>query len=114
MSQSYKKLKQITDKIYSELEQNGKILHYGNDIKKLLLEYKIKLRQKDGKLDQITISIPISKPKALVVGLRYIKIDRTKSEDLFLFEEGKDIVKGYKGKLEKLLPEYKNTHKLQR
>jgi hypothetical protein len=108
----FQELKQITDNVYLHLDRTGTIIPYGNAIKDLLLKHEIKLRNKDGKLNQINISIPKSKKKAIVVGLRYIKNDGSKTEDLFLFEEGKDIVAGYKGRLEKILPEYKGSHKL--
>lgn len=112
--QPYQDLKRITDMVYAELARTVKLIAYGNNIKAIFLKYGISLRQKDGKLTQINISVPVSKKSAIVVGLRYIKKDGTKTEDLFLFEKGKKIVTGYKGLLEKLLPEYKNTHKLQR
>lgn len=77
----------------------------------LLKKYKIKLRKKDGKLHEVTFSIPKSKKNSIVLGFRYEKKDGSFSEDLFLFQEGKEIVQGYRGKLEKILPEYKGTHK---
>jgi hypothetical protein len=95
----FQELKQITDNVYLHLDRTGTIIPYGNAIKDLLLKHEIKLRNK-------------GKKKAIVVGLRYIKNDGSKTEDLFLFEEGKDIVAGYKGRLEKILPEYKGSHKL--
>ncbi len=83
----------------------------------LLSQHGIKLRQRDGELKQITLSIPTSKENSYVVGLKYIKIDGTYTEDHFLCDsngvsiKGKEIVYHPKRKLEYLLPEYKGTHK---
>lgn len=113
MDTSFTELKQITDEVYRKLEKTGKIIPYGSRVVALLNKYDIKLRQKDGKLAQINISIPKT-VQGIVVGLRYTKNDNTKTEDLFLFQEGQTIVAGYKGNLEKTLQEYKGSHKLQR
>jgi hypothetical protein len=48
-----------------------------------------------------------------LIGLRYLKKDKTYTEDHFLFGKGHAITKFYQGKAEKILPEYKGTHKLQ-
>ena len=110
---TYKALKIITDNVYKTLRNTGIIIEFGSNVIDLLKINGIKLRQKDGKLSQVNISIPKTK-EGIAVGLRYIKKDGTKTEDLFLFQEGKPIVKGYKGDLEKTLPEYKGSHKLNR
>ncbi|PIZ00198.1 hypothetical protein COY62_03900 [bacterium (Candidatus Howlettbacteria) CG_4_10_14_0_8_um_filter_40_9] len=108
MNNSYKELKKITDSYYS-----GQIEYFSPLVLGLLLEYKIKPRQKDGNLHSVQISIPKSKPDSIVVGLRYFKKDKTNSEDHFLFEKGFGIKKCYGKKLEELLTEYKGTHKTQ-
>jgi len=106
---SYEELKNLTDAYYA-----GTMKINRQEILDLLNKYAIKVRQDDGVLDNITISIPKTVADGIVVGLRYIKRNNTKTEDLFLFSKGKPIEKGYKGKLEKKLIEYKGTHKLQR
>jgi hypothetical protein len=83
----------------------------------LLEKHGIRLRQKDGSLKQITLSIPTTKENAFVVGLRYIKNDGTFTEDHFLCEskgfvlKGEEIVHHPKRKLEDELQEYRGTHK---
>lgn len=77
----------------------------------LLDKHGVSLRNKDGQLHEVTFSVPKSVSDALVLGIRYQKKDKTFSEDLFLFQKGKPIKNGYRGELEKILPEYKETHK---
>lgn len=113
MDQSYKELKEITDRVY-EANAQGRKVEWKEDVINLLAKYGIKLRQKDGILHQVNISIPRSVSNGIVVGLRYLKNDSTKTEDLFLFQEGQPIITGYKGKLERRLREYVDTHKLDR
>lgn len=106
MDNSYKEFKAITDKYYTNWQMPN-IQVFIN----LLANYGIKLRQKDGKLHEATFSVPKSLKDALVLGMRYFKKDKSYSEDLFLFRKNFSIQKGYKRKIEKILPEYKNTHK---
>ena len=83
----------------------------------LLNDHGIGLRQKDGALRIINLSIPTSKENSYVVGLRYIKLDETYTEDHFLCESegvglrGEKIVRYPKRKLEYEITEYKGTHK---
>lgn len=105
---SYLDLKAITDAVYS-----GSKDQWARNVVDILRKYNIKLRQKDGRLYSVNISIPKSKSNCILVGLRYIKNDKTYTEDHFLFEENEPIVTFYKGKLEKVLDEYKGTHKQQ-
>ena len=89
-----------------------------HDVEKLLAEKGITLRQDDGELRQINISIPTSKKNSFVIGLRYEKSDNTFTEDHFLIKKEietneKEIQDFYRGKLERQLPEYKGTHKQQ-
>jgi hypothetical protein len=110
MATDYLDLKRQTDDYYS-----GKIdkkIVFGTALR-LLKNQGIKLRQDDGRLVQLNISIPISRPKTIVLDLRYIKKDRTNSEDYFLFQNNKRIQSFYGRKLEKILPEYKGAHKIQ-
>ncbi len=84
----------------------------------LLSEKDIKLRQDDGDLVQINISIPKSVNDSFVIGLRYLKKDETPTEDHFLIKkeiepDEKEIQVFYKGKLEREFLEYKGTHKQQ-
>lgn len=106
MDNSYEEFKTITDKYYTDGQMPSIKVFID-----LLNCYGIKLRQKDGELHETTFSVPKSSKNALVLGMRYIKKDGSYSEDLFLFEKNKSIQKGYKGKVEKTLPEYQNTHK---
>lgn len=111
MNSAYMKLKQIWDDCSTE--GTGSLTR----IVPLLNEHGIKPRQKDGVLRQIILSVPTSKEKSYVVGLRYIKNDGTFTEDHFLCEEegvglkGEEIVHHPKRKLEFELSEYKGTHK---
>ena len=113
MNTEYKKIELIW-KSYFQTEEPTVI----SKVITLLAENKISLRQKDGKLKQINISIPQSIPDTYVIGLRYIKIDGTPTEDHFSCKKsGTGIYKEKlieyhsKRKLELLLPEYKGTHK---
>lgn len=108
IDKSYKELKAITDSVYVGIKDK-----WAKDVIGILQKYNVKPRQKDGQLYSVNISIPKSKSNCILVGLRYIKNDKTYTEDHFLFEENKSIVAFYKGKLEKILGEYKGTHKQQ-
>lgn len=103
---SYLELKAITDQYYTDWKMPP--IKVFSD---LLKKHGIGLRNKDGELLHITFSIPTSLKDAIVLGVRYEKKDGSFSEDLFLFREKKPIEKGYKGRLEKTLPEYKGMHK---
>lgn len=111
MNSAYTKLKKIwTDCSVNDSSSLTKIISLLND-------HGIRLRQKDGSLKQITLSVPTSKEKSYVAGLRYTKDDGTFTEDHFLCEsegvglKGEEIVRHPKRKLEYVLPEYKGTHK---
>lgn len=103
---SYEEFKSITDKYYTDWQMPAI-----NVFIELLDRGGIKLRNKDGILHEATFSVPKSIKDALVLGIRYEKKDSSFSEDHFLFRKGKPIKKGYKGELEKIIPEYKGTHK---
>jgi hypothetical protein len=79
----------------------------------LLQSERIRIRQDDGELRQLTISRPTSVTSAFVIGLRYEKRDGTPTEDLFSVEEGRPIESHYRGSLERRWPEYRGTHKQQ-
>lgn len=85
----------------------------------LLANHGIDLRKKDGTLIQVNLSIPTSREDCYVVGLRYLKKDKTHTEDHFLCERDseelmrEEIAYYVKRKLEYVLPEYENTHKQQ-
>lgn len=106
MDKSYLELKTITDKYYSDWKMPDCQIFIN-----LLNKYGIKLRQKDGKFIEVNFSIPKIKKNSIVLGLRYQKKDSSYSEDLFVFQLDHKIVKGTKSDMEKILPEYKNTHK---
>ena len=108
VDKSYSELKAITDSVYSGIRDK-----WAKDVIDILKNHNIKLRQKDGELYSVNFSIPKSKSNCILVGLRYLKNDRSYTEDHFLFEKDKIIVTFYKGKLEKVFEEYKGTHKQQ-
>lgn len=105
---SYQEIKNITDSIYS-----GKLKNPTEIFLEVLYKYGIKLRQKDGIFDHITYSIPKSQKDCILIGIRYKKKDNTFTEDHFLFQKNFSIRKFYKKQIEKVLPEYKGTHKKQ-
>lgn len=105
---SYLELKTTTDAVYAGVKEK-----WVKDVVEILQKYNIRLRQRDGRLYSVNISIPKSKNNCILVGLRYIKSDKSYTEDHFLFEKNKQIMSFYKGKLEKALGEYKGTHKQQ-
>lgn len=83
------------------------------DILALLACEGIGTRKDDGLLRQIMVSIPTSVSSAYVIGLRYLKRDRTQTEDDFSFVKGSPIGRYYKGILEEMWPEYRGAHKQQ-
>jgi len=111
MNNAYKKLNEIW--ISCASEGNNSLMR----IIALLNENGIQIRQKDGVLKIINLSIPTSKDNSFVIGLRYLKADNTFTEDHFLCEKegvglkGEKIIHHPKRKLEFTLPEYKGTHK---
>jgi hypothetical protein len=107
MDTSYQELKEITDQYYTDWQMPA-IKTFID----LLNKHGVGLRNKDGDLHEATFSIPKSIPIGIVLGMRYKKIDESYSEDLYLFQPEKKVISGYRGELEKILPEYKNTHKL--
>lgn len=111
----FNELKDITDRQYLQMEQTGHTTpDFHNQIINLLANHGIRVRQDDGSSPVVTISHPTSLKGSIVVGLRYTKRNGTKTEDLFLFQPGQSIQPYYKGRLEKVLSEYKGSHKLQR
>jgi hypothetical protein len=85
-------------------------------VRRLLLQHDIRLRQDDGELVEINVSLPMSSESALVLGLRYQKRDETYTEDHFMFTQEADgvVVTPYYGRaLARVLPEYRDTHKAQ-
>lgn len=102
---SYDEYKAITDQYYT----NGQ-MPAAQVFIDLLARNGIGLRRDDGNFHEATFSVPQTE-EGLVLGMRYEKRDGTHSEDLFLFRPGKPILPGYKGGLEKIFPEYRDTHK---
>jgi hypothetical protein len=110
MDTSFEELKAITDAIYS-----GNIpADFHDQIIALLDSHGIGIRQDDGTDPKVTISHPTSLPGSMVVGLRYTKEDGSKTEDLFLFQPNQPIQPHYRGRLERIFPEYAGSHKLDR
>ena len=106
MDNSYAEFKTITDKYYTDWQMPNISVFV-----ELLNRHGIQLRERDGELHEATFSVPKSMKDALVLGIRYQKKDGTFSEDLFLFCKGKQIQRGYRGELEKVISEYTGTHK---
>ena len=104
--QSFEELKAITDDVYA-----GKKPEYGRDVLALLEDYGIKVRQEDGSLHSVNISIPKAISDSIVVGLRYKKQDSTYTEDHFLFRAEHNLTAYYKGTFERVAPEYDGSHK---
>jgi hypothetical protein len=111
MNRAYKKLSEIWSQC--SIQDNSAL----RNIIELLRSNSISLRQKDGELVQINLSIPESIEHAYVIGLRYRKNDGTFTEDHFLCEKSGDGVSKteiifHRGRaLEYKIPEYKGTHK---
>jgi len=87
-----------------------------NEVERILVGHGIRLRQHDGDLVQVNFSLPRSPEVGLVLGLRYRKRDETLTEDHFLCSQqpsGLKIVTHYRGSLERVLSEYRGTHKEQ-
>lgn len=98
----------------------GEVVDIEREVLGLLSRQGIKIRQDDGELKQINLSIPTSTENAFVIGLRYIKRDGTYTEDHFLCQKDiepstkrLEIEPHYRGRLEFKLPEYRDTHKQQ-
>jgi hypothetical protein len=77
----------------------------------LLSSQGIRVRQRDGDLKQITVSKATTVESGFVIGLRYIKLDGTCTEDHFSLEKDGVIRPYYKGRLEDKWAEYRGTHK---
>ncbi len=95
----------------------GEAVDIESEIRILFAQRELKMRQDDGQLKQINISIPTSLEDAFVVGLRYVKRNGACTEDLFLCPKNLaagitrlEIEPFYKGRLEFILPEYNGTH----
>ncbi len=111
----YDELKICSDNYYAnQTKENGKIVF--NKAIELLQNQGTGLRPANHKIVNKSFSIPISRKNCFVIGIRYIKPNGTYTEDHFLFEEGETEIKKGNGKkkwLEKILPEYRRSHKLQ-
>lgn len=113
MNQSYIGIENIWKRYPS-----GENTNFTQDVINLLSMQSIKVRQDDGELKQVNISIPTSTKDSFVMGLRYLKQDDTFTEDHLLCRkdnefagERKEIEPFYKGRLENEVSEYKGTHK---
>lgn len=91
----------------------GDLENKEKEILDLLKDQGIRIRQDDGELRQITLSIPTSVNSGFVIGLRYYKRDGTQTEDLFPVEKGYPVRGYFKGSLQNIWPEYQGTHKQQ-
>lgn len=115
MDTSYDELKAIMDHQFATRELTG---HSTPDFHDLIIDlldrHGRRIRQDDGQDPKVTFSIPQTDPTSFVLGLRYTKNNGTKTEDHFLFRRGEPIQYLSGKRLEKLMPEYSGTHKLQR
>lgn len=102
----FQELKTIMDRAYAS-GQAG----WSREVQALLEKNGIRERQDDGELTYVTFSIATSESETFVVGLRYEKRDGTFTEDTFVFTPDKEIIRCYGKRVERLLPEYKGTHK---
>lgn len=107
---TFNELKLFTDMYYAGSIKRGKVFE---EAYKLLDKHNIKLRQKDGKNPKMTISIPTSS-NAIVVGIRYLKSNGRTAEDHFVLRPKRNLYKCKGKELERIFPEYKGSHELQR
>jgi hypothetical protein len=105
MDDPFRELKKIVDECYKTQE-----VVFAKEAIQILNKNGIKLRQRNGSPVQANISFPNDSSTSIMLGIRYVKEDKSNAEDLFLFAENKEIQPFYKGKAEKLFPEYKGTH----
>ena len=110
MNTKYEHIKNIHD---SAVDAND-----ANELRKilpLLESWGIKQRGDDGELLWTNLSVPTSVGGTIAIGYRYVKRDKTLTEDIFEISENNpnEVVPHYKGKYEYLRPEYKRTHKEQ-
>lgn len=115
MNEPYSGLENIWNRLHT-----GELVDIESGIRALLSRQGIKIRQNDGVLRQINLSIPKTIEDAFVIGLRYVKRDGTCTEDHFLCQKHMEpsasrlqIEPHYKKRLEFKLPEYRGTHKEQ-
>ena len=83
------------------------------EIPQLLNSWGFRCRDKDGQLLWTNLSVPTSIGETITIGLRYMKEDRTLTEDIFeVSSSSPDSVNAYyKGKYQRVRPEYTGTHK---
>ena len=105
-SNSYCEIKKISDAIYSGVGDS-----FAPGMRKVIEKYGTKIRPNPHIPWAMTFSIPTSLKNAFVVGIRYKKPDGTFTEDHILFQRRRNIRVFSKSELERLLPEYKGTHK---
>ena len=81
----------------------------------LLESWGIKQRGDDGELLWTNLSVPTSVGGTIAIGYRYIKRDKTLTEDIFEISESNpnEVGRYYRGTYEDLRPEYERTHKEQ-
>jgi len=85
------------------------------EILKMLNSWDIKCRVDDGQLLWTNLSQPTSVEETITIGLRYMKKDKSLTEDVFEVSSSnpEKVVSFYKGKYERIRLEYKGTHKRQ-
>jgi hypothetical protein len=110
MTTKYEQIKNIHELAVEANDENE--LH---KILPLLESWEIKQRGDDGKLLWTTLSVPTSVGGTIAIGYRYIKRDKTLTEDIFEISESNpnEVGRYYRGKYEDLRPEYERTHKEQ-
>jgi len=85
----------------------------GPAVLELLAVHGIRPRDKDGHLLRITVSRPTSNQRAFALGLRYKKKDGPLTEDLFQVDPDTGVTRNNNGCIERMWPEYSDTHKSQ-
>jgi hypothetical protein len=105
-SKSYFEIKKISDEMYA-----GTRDHFAPDMRKIIEKYGSKLRPAPHLLHAMTFSIPTTIKNSFVVGVRYKKPNGVYTEDHFLFQKNGNMKVYSKNELERVLPEYKGTHK---
>lgn len=110
MKTKYDQLMCIHDRAVADKDANAL-----GEIPALLSSWGIRCRADDGQLLWTNLSVPTSVAATITIGLRYQKRDASLTEDIFeLRKSDPDAVEAfYKGKYQRVRPEYSGTHKFQ-
>lgn len=106
----FEELKKVSDACYLGQIESGSVFAKALELIKIS-DPKFKTRQDNGEPFQLNFSVPKSLENALVVGIRYRKVNGDNREDHFVFTR-KKVIKCYGKKLEGVASEYKGAHTL--